>query len=38
VSGPPVTAGQFLRFVTLLDPDGNTVAVAEYLRSAIEPI
>ena len=38
VSGPPVTAGTFLRFVTTLDPDGNTVAISEYLRDAIEPI
>ena len=38
VSGAPVTAGTFLRFVTALDPDGNIVAVSEYLRDAITPI
>ena len=38
VSGAPVTAGNFLRFVTALDPDGNTVAISEYLRSAIVPV
>jgi len=38
VSGPPVTAGTFLRFVTTLDPDGNTVAVSEYFRDAIAPV
>ena len=37
VSGPPVTAGTFLKFVTTLDPDGNTVAISQYLRNAIEP-
>ena len=37
VSGPPVTAGTFLRFVTTLDPDGNTVAISEYLRNAVAP-
>ena len=37
VSGPPVTAGTFLRFVTTLDPDGNTVAVSQYLRPPTEP-
>lgn len=38
VSGPPVTAGTFLKFVTTLDPDGNVVAVSEYFRSAIGQI
>ena len=38
VSGPPVTAGAFLRFVTTHDPDGNTVAVSQYLRNAIAPV
>ena len=38
VSGPPVTAGTFLRFVTTLDPEGNVVAISQYLRNAIEPI
>lgn len=38
VSGRPVAAGTFLRFVTTLDPDGNTVAVSEYLRSAVTPV
>ena len=33
VSGPPVSAGTFLRFVTTLDPDGNTVAISQYFRS-----
>ena len=37
VSGPPVTAGTFLRFVTTLDPDGNTVSVSQYLRPPTEP-
>ena len=38
VSGPPVAAGTFLKFVTTLDPDGNIVAISEYLRSPTEPI
>ena len=38
VSGPPVSAGTFLRFVTTLDPDGNTVAISQYLRKPTEPI
>ena len=38
VSGAPVTAGTFLRFVTTLDPDGNTVAISQYLRDPIAPI
>lgn len=38
VSGPPVTAGTFLKFVTVLDPDGNTVAVSQYLRAPTEPV
>lgn len=37
VSGPPVSAGTFLRFVTTFDPDGNTVAVSQYLRNALAP-
>ncbi len=38
LSGPPVSAGTFLRFVTALDPDGNTVAISQYLRNAIQPV
>ena len=37
VSGQPITAGTFLRFVTASDPDGNVVGIAEYLRNAIAP-
>ena len=36
VSGPPVSAGTFLRFVTTFDPDGNTVAISQYLRNPIQ--
>lgn len=38
MEGPPATAGSFLRFVTTLDPDGNTVAISEYFRDPIAPI
>ena len=38
VSGPPVTAGTFLKFVTALDPDGNTVAISQYLRNPVEAV
>ena len=38
ISGPPVEAGKFLRFFTICDPDGNTVAISEYLRDPIAPI
>ena len=38
VSGPPVTAGTFLRFVTTRDPDGNVVAISQYLRDAVTPV
>ena len=38
VSGPPVTAGTFLRFVTTVDPDGNIVAISQYFRNAVAPI
>ncbi len=38
LSGPPMTAGSFLRFVTVLDPDGNIVAISEYLRDPVAPV
>ena len=38
VSGPPVTAGTFLRFVTTTDPEGNVAAVSEYLRDPVVPV
>jgi len=38
VSGPPISAGTFLKFVTIIDPDGNKVAISQYLRPPIEPI
>ena len=38
VSGPPVTAGTFLKFVTVTDPDGNAVAFSQYLRDPVVPI
>lgn len=35
VDGPPVTAGTFLRFVTVHDPEGNRIALSEYYRDPL---
>ena len=38
LDGAPIAAGTFLRFVTARDPDGDIVALSQYLRDPIAPI
>lgn len=35
---PPAEAPGFMRFVNVLDPDGNSVGIVEYLRDPLAPI
>lgn len=35
VDGPPTEAKGFMRYINVRDPDGNTVAIAQYLRDPL---
>lgn len=38
VAGTPIEATGFMRFVTIYDPEGNTVGIAQHLRDPLAPI
>jgi predicted enzyme related to lactoylglutathione lyase len=35
---PPAEAPGFMKFINILDPDGNRVGIVEYLRDPLAPI